>query len=105
MALVVLLGSRRAAVWGGRGVIARLREAERSSGRFRRFSFCGVFYLEFSVGEAISLNFGSFSILTKVLDIFLLTFFSIFWKKNILILAWILYVEISVGVFVVLKLV
>ena len=42
LALVLSTGSRKAAVWGGRGATAR---AERSSGLvrfFRRCSFCGV---------------------------------------------------------------
>ena len=50
------------------------------------------FYLEFSVGAAISLSFDSFSILAQVMEIHFFTSFS-FFMKNILILVWIFYLE------------
>ena len=71
---------------------------------FRRFSFCGVFYLESSVGEAIPLSFDSSSILTEVLAIHVI-FFCRFLEKKMLTLVCIFYLEISVGFFSVLKLV
>ena len=97
-------------MWGGRGATARPRGAERSGGLvrfFHRFSFFAeFFYLEFSVGEAISLSFDSFSILTEVFNLyaFFLPFFRFFGKKNILILALIFILKL-VWCFFFLKLV
>ena len=54
------------------------------------------FYIDFSVGAAISLSFESFSILTHVLETDFFFFFS-FFSTNILILVWNFYLEISVG--------
>ena len=63
------------------------------------------FYLKFSVEAAISLSFDSFSmILIEVLENHFLTFFE-FLKKNILIVVWNFYLEISVGKLFILNLV